>query len=356
MSKNQIREAVRRKADLRGLQRDDNVPPSLIERHKGTITGGAVYHNPKFKMAVVPPAYFDRKVGSGIMDGIKASFSRSRNPTLQRTKRLSDLLDAANAKRMTGGMDKTPSPPRGRKDDAPPAVERPKRGRPRKGESKREEDEEVEFRGKGMHSYRGGAKQAQKLGRMYMKQMMELDPEMKQLVGSGLFDKFVKGLSEFAKGAAYPVKAISKGLDLVPFLPNPLKPIANVLKDVDDPMIAKDLGVALKTRGRGRPKKMMGSGSVLQETLQVANPNVLGAGMNTKEYVDVPLQQISRQVRGGVSMTIRDVKKAIPTPSTRGSGKSKRSSPWIDFVKQYARENNMKYSDALKEASKHYNK
>lgn len=45
--------------------------------------------------------------------------------------------------RLFGGMDKTPSPPREKKD-APPAVERVKRGRPRKGETKREETKREE--------------------------------------------------------------------------------------------------------------------------------------------------------------------------------------------------------------------
>lgn len=339
MSKNQIREAIRRKADLRGLQIEEGLTPSQIERHKGTITGGAVYHNPKFKMAVVPP---ERMVGGSFL------------------KDFAQGLTGVKPRKVGYGKKASVKP-------VDPVVEKPKRGRPRK-EIKREEEqeeteddkEEQEPEMSGSGKYRGGAKKAEKLGKMYMKQMMELDPEMKKLVGSGLFDKFVKGLSEFAKGAAYPVKAISKGLDLVPFVPNPLKPIASALKDVDDPLIAKDLGIALKTkgRGRGRPKKMIGSGTPLEKTLQVANPNVVGKGMNTKEFVNVPLQQISRTVRGGVSMTIKE---AIPMPSKREKDKEmkggkRHQSPWISFVKDYAKKHNMKYSDALKEAGKHYKK
>jgi hypothetical protein len=350
MSKNQIREAVRRKADLRGLQIEEGLTPSQIERHKGTITGGAVYHNPKFKMAVVPP---ERMVG-GSFGSFMKDFSQNLSgvkPRVQLLRKIqSDNKALSNIKAGKG---------RGRPRKE---VKREEEQEETEDEKEETEDEKEEMSGSG--KYRGGAKKAEKLGKMYMKQMMELDPEMKRLVGSGFFDKFVKGLSEFAKGAAYPVKAISKGLDLVPFVPNPLKPIASALKDVDDPLIAKDLGIALKTkgRGRGRPKKMIGSGTPLEQTLQVANPNVVGKGMNTKEFVNVPLQQISRKVRGGVSMTIKE---AIPIPSKREAerrgekemkGGKRRQSPWISFVKDYAKKHNMKYSDALKEAGKHYKK
>jgi hypothetical protein len=344
MSREAIRSKIRQKADLRGLQNEESVPISLKERYEGTAVGGAVYHNPKFTMDLVQPV--GRKVGG---------------------------------RRLRGGMDATPSPPS--KSAKPPPVQREKRTRratvsetkdededmfktpekklPKAREAKKEEKKDdtdsesevegevVEFKGKG--AYRGGAKKAEKLGRAYMEKMMEFDPEMKKLVGSGLFDKFVKGLSEFAKGAVYPLKAIAKVGDIV-------SKASKLLEGVDDPQFAKDLGIGLKKKG-GRAR--------IQSPLQIVHPNVKGAGMNTKDFVDVPLQQQRTNVRGGIKMTIKDIEKAIPMPK-RGSGMTsereqerkggRKTSSWIQFVKQYAKENNMKYSDALKEAGKHYKK
>lgn len=350
MDKEQIRSKIRNKSSVRGLQNEESVPISIKERYEGTAVGGAVYHNPKFTMDLVQPVA--RKVGG---------------------------------RRLKGGMDATPSPPS--KSAKPPPVQREKRTRramvsetkdededmfktpekklPKAREAKKEEKKDdtdsesevdgdiVEFKGKG--AYRGGAKKAEKLGRMYMKKMMEFDPEMKKLVGSGLFDKFVKGLSEFAKGAAYPVKVIAKVGDVLP-VPTPLKTVGKLLEGVDDPQFAKDLGIGLKNKG---------GQAMVQSPLQIVHPNVKGAGMNTKDFVDVPLQQQRTNIRGGIKMTIKEVEKAIPMPK-RGSGMTsereqerkggRKTSSWIQFVKQYAKDNNMKYSDALKEAGKHYKK
>ena len=306
MSRELVRNKIRQKADLRGLQNEESVPISLKERHLGTAVGGAVYHNPKFTMDLVQPV--GRKVG--------------------------------------GRRKKVKEEPEDRENER---------------EEPEEEEPEEEVSGgrySGYGKYRGGAKKAEKLGRMYMEKMMEFDPEMKKLVGSGLFNKFVKGLSEFAKGAVYPLKAIAKVGDIVP-LPPPLNIVAKaskLLEGVDDPQIAKDLGIRLNKKG-GRAR--------LQSPLQIVHPNVKGAGMNTKDFVDVPLQQQRTNIRGGIKMTIRDIEKAIPMPK-RGSGMTsereqerkggRKTSSWIQFVKQYAKENNMKYGDALKEAGKHYRK
>ena len=313
MSRELVRNKIRQKANLRGLQDEENVPISLQERHIGTAVGGAVYHNPKFTMDLVQPV--GRKVGG-------------------RRKKVKE--------------------------------------EPEDRENEREEEEEPEEVSGGRYSgygkYRGGAKKAEKLGRAYMEKMMEFDPDMKKLVGSGLFDKFVKGLSEFAKGAVYPLKAIAKVGDVLP-LPPPLNIVSKaskLLEGVDDPQFAKDLGIGLKKKG-GRAR--------IQSPLQIVHPNVKGAGMNTKDFVDVPLQQQRTNIRGvstpeprhkgGIKMTIRDIEKAIPMPK-RGSGMTsereqerkggRKTSSWIQFVKQYAKENNMKYGDALKEAGKHYKK
>jgi hypothetical protein len=305
MSRELVRNKIRQKADLRGLQNEESVPISLKERYEGTAVGGAVYHNPKFTMDLVQPV--GRKVG--------------------------------------GRRKKVKEEPEDRENE--------------REEEEQEEPEEVSGgRYSGYGKYRGGAKKAEKLGRAYMEKMMEFDPEMKKLVGSGLFDKFVKGLSEFAKGAAYPLKAIAKVGDVLP-LPPPLNIVSKaskLLEGVDDPQFAKDLGIGLKKKG-GRAR--------IQSPLQIVHPNVKGAGMNTKDFVDVPLQQQRTNVRGGIKMTIKDIEKAIPMPK-RGSGMTsereqerkggRKTSSWIQFVKQYAKENNMKYSDALKEAGKHYKK
>jgi hypothetical protein len=305
MSRELVRSKIRQKADLRGLQNEENVPISLQERHIGTAVGGVAYRNPKFTMDLVQPV--GRKVG--------------------------------------GRRKKVKEEPEDRENE-------------REEEQEEPEEEVSGGRYSGYGKYRGGAKKAEKLGRMYMEKMMEFDPDMKKLVGSGLFDKFVKGLSEFAKGAVYPLKAIAKVGDVLP-LPPPLNIVAKaskLLEGVDDPQIAKDLGIRLNKKG-GRAR--------LQSPLQIVHPNVKGAGMNTKDFVDVPLQQQRTNVRGGIKMTIRDIEKAIPMPK-RGSGMTsereqerkggRKTSSWIQFVKQYAKENNMKYGDALKEAGKHYRK
>lgn len=356
MNKEAIRSRIRQKADLRGLQNEQTVPISLKERNEGTAVGGAVYHNPKFSMDLVQPV---RKVGG------------RRNKIYK------------------GGMDATPPPPPPSKSGVPPAVQREKRTRrvitetkeddedkfktpekkvPKARQAKQMEEkkddtdseseiegEVVEFKGKG--AYKGGAKKAEKLGRMYMEKMMEFDPEMKKLVGSGLFNKFLKGLSEFAKGAAYPVKVISKVGDVLP-VPTPLKAVGKLLEGVDDPQFAKDLGIGLKKKG---------GQALIESPLQIVHPNVKGAGINTKEFLDVPLQQQRMNVRGGIKMTISEIEKVLPMPK-RGSGMTpereqerkgggkRKPSNWIMFVKQYAKDNNMKYSDALKEAKSHYKK
>ena len=52
----------------------------------------------------------------------------------------------------------------------------------------------------------GGAKKAHDMGMKYMKALMEADPELAELHGAGIFDKFLDGAKTFAKGFALPVK------------------------------------------------------------------------------------------------------------------------------------------------------
>jgi hypothetical protein len=181
--------------------------------------------------------------------------------------------------------------------------------------------------------FKGGGRYAQKLGGMYMKEMMELDPEIQGLLGSGLFDKFLLGMKEFAKGAAYPVKAIAKLGDAVG-IPTPLKVVGKVLEGVDDPQFAKDLGIGLKKKGKGIKK----GGATLETPLQVANPSILGAGKGKKS---------------NISMTIDEI---IPMPSHSGGlssgGKKRGTGDWIAFVKKVATNKGIPYGQALKVASK----
>lgn len=185
-----------------------------------------------------------------------------------------------------------------------------------------------------MPKFKGGGRYAQKLGGMYMKEMMELDPEVQGLVGSGLFDKFLLGMKEFAKGAAYPVKAIAKVGDVLP-IPTPLKTVGKMLEGVDDPQFAKDLGIGLKKKGKGRKK----GGATLETPLQVANPSILGAGKKGK--------------KSNISMTIDEI---IPMPSHSGGsssgGKKRGTGEWVAFVKKVAADKGIPYGQALKVASK----
>lgn len=63
-------------------------------------------------------------------------------------------------------------------------------------------------RGRGTLEIRhhGGAKKAHDMGMKYMKALMEADPELAELHGAGIFDKFLDGAKTFAKGFAMPVK------------------------------------------------------------------------------------------------------------------------------------------------------
>lgn len=179
--------------------------------------------------------------------------------------------------------------------------------------------------------FKGGGRYAQKLGGMYMKEMMELDPEVQGLVGSGLFDKFLDGMREFTRGFAYPVKAIAKLGDVLP-VPTPLKAVGKMLEGVDDPQFAKDLGIGLK-KGKGRKK----GGATLETPLQVANPSILGAGKKGK--------------KSNISMTIDEI---IPMPSggSASGGKKRGTGEWVRFVKKVAAEQGIPYGQALKVASK----
>jgi hypothetical protein len=55
--------------------------------------------------------------------------------------------------------------------------------------------------------HHGGAKKAQDLGRKYMEALMKADPELAELHGAGLFDKFLEGAKTFGKGFMLPIKA-----------------------------------------------------------------------------------------------------------------------------------------------------
>jgi len=55
--------------------------------------------------------------------------------------------------------------------------------------------------------HHGGAKKAQDLGRKYMEALMKADPELAELHGAGLFDKFLEGAKTFGKGFLLPIKA-----------------------------------------------------------------------------------------------------------------------------------------------------
>lgn len=208
--------------------------------------------------------------------------------------------------------------------------------------------------------YEGSGK-AKALGMAYSKKMMELDPDFRELVGSGLFDKFVEGLKEFSRGAVYPIKAIAKLGEVLP-LPEPLNIVSKagkLLKNIDDPVFAKDLGIGLK-----------GKGTVLSKTLQVANPNVKGNGRgfrtmggNRKKNKQQVITGEEPLEGGGFFSDLLSSKKdfqnlgrtGIKKVLKKGGAKrklSKGASDWVSFVKQVARDKNISYKEAMSVASK----
>jgi hypothetical protein len=176
--------------------------------------------------------------------------------------------------------------------------------------------------------YEGGAKL---LGKSLMEELMK-DPKFK-LMGRGFFDKLVEGFKEAGKGFVYPAKLLSKLGNVIP-LPAPLKVVAGVgglLDGVDDPKWIKELKGKARGGKRGSP-------------LQIENPNIRGSGFFS-DLLQTDRQRI--QKIGGPK---------LKGPVLKNKGGKRKTSTWIDFVKKVAKEQNIPYRDALKVASKQYNK
>lgn len=91
--------------------------------------------------------------------------------------------------------------------------------------------------------HHGGAKKAQDLGRKYMEALMKADPELAELHGAGLFDKFLEGAKTFGKGFMLPAKVVGAIGDATGIAP--LKAIGAIGK----------IGTAVGL-GKGRKKQM----------------------------------------------------------------------------------------------------
>jgi hypothetical protein len=352
-----IRNQLMDRVKSRAVEVDNKIQPSLVQRRKGQITGGAVYHNPKFSMELIKAPH--RLLGSGKerdmeeidlfgsgYDGLELFKVNETKTYIKPKKNKKDKVDEFKQPELKKKVkDMTPEEKKEYNRLAKQKQYKKMKEMKEKEEKEGKMKEMKEKEGKGLSDFTkllnpnlykspmelskkksifkpefqeylkqqkerkalsgSGSDKAKKLGKMYSKKMMELDPDFKELVGSGLFDKFVEGLKEFSRGAVYPIKAITKIGEVIP-LPPPLDIVSKagkLLDKVDDPVIAKDLGIALNKKGKG---------TVLSKTLQVAYPNVKGAG---------------RKLNKGAS-------------------------DWILFVKKIAKENNLKYPEALKVASK----
>ena len=193
-----------------------------------------------------------------------------------------------------------------------------------------EEDEPAGARGTGRSGrgkleithYEGGAKL---FGKSLMKELMK-DPKFK-LMGRGFFDKLLEGAKEFTRGVALPVKVAGKLIgNVVP----PLKMAGKVVEGIDDPKWLKELKGKARGGKRGSP-------------LQIENPNIRGSGFLDNLGYKKDFEKLGRT----------GVKKIQLLKKTGGKRKT---STWIDFVKKVAKEQNIPYRDALKVASKQYNK
>jgi len=170
--------------------------------------------------------------------------------------------------------------------------------------------------------YEGGAKL---FGKSLMEELMK-DPKFK-LMGKGFFDKLLEGAKEFTRGVALPVKVAGKLIgNVVP----PLKMAGKVVEGIDDPKWLKELKGKARGGKRGSP-------------LQIENPNIRGSGFLDNLGYKKDFEKLGRT----------GVKKIQLLKKTGGKRKT---STWIDFVKKVAKEQNIPYRDALKVASKQYNK
>jgi hypothetical protein len=280
-----IRDKVLQKHQRQGLESMRELLPSDIELKKG-ITGGAAYHHKKFEYKAVPD--MPKRIKGGM----------TRNPV----RRLGDAVAAA------ARNDPPPAPPA--QPQAPPAAANAGRNSPT---SIIDMIDEAEFeaglrgRGYGLKRFVGGARRAKLLGKEYGKKMYEMDDEMKELVGSGFFGKFLEGLKDAGKAFVFPIKTAAKIGSTLP-LPPQLKAIATgvdaLTGKVDDPIWVKEL--------KGKAKKIKSGSGLAGSPLQIQHPNVVGKG--------------------------------------------KRSSSWIEHVKAYAKKHKIPYRDALKQARDSYKK
>ena len=311
-----IRDKVLQKYQRQGLESMRELLPSDIELKKG-ITGGSTHHHRKFEYKAVPD--MPKRIRGGM----------TRNPL----RRLGDAVATAAQQQAAPAAPAAPAAQQQQQAAvAPPPPAAAGRESPTGIIDMIDEAEfEAGLRGrgysKGLKRFVGGARRAKLLGKEYGKKMYEMDDEMKELVGSGFFGKFLEGLKDAGKAFVFPIKTAAKLGSTLP-LPPQLKAIATgvdaLTGKVDDPIWVKEL------RGRGRPKKikssdcdMEGSG-LAGSPLQIQHPNVLGRGRKHKQQ------------------------------ETQGMGK--RSSSWIEHVKAYAKKHKIPYRDALKQARDSYKK
>jgi hypothetical protein len=289
-----IRDKVLQKHQRQGLESMRELLPSDIELKKG-ITGGAAYHHKKFEYKAVPD--MPKRIRGGM----------TRNPL----RRLGDAVAAAAQQQQAA-----PAPPAAQQQQQaavappPPAADNAGRNSPT---SIVDMIDEAEFeaglrgRGYGLKRFVGGARRAKLLGKEYGKKMYEMDDEMKELVGSGFFGKFLEGLKDAGKAFVFPIKTAAKIGSTLP-LPPQLKAIATgvdaLTGKVDDPIWVKEL--------KGKAKKIKSGSGLAGSPLQIQHPNVVGKG--------------------------------------------KRSSSWIEHVKAYAKKHKIPYRDALKQARDSYKK
>ena len=118
---------------------------------------------------------------------------------------------------------------------------------------------------------------------------------------------------------------------------------------MDNEGYARNEGVVnvLKKRGRGRPQKVA-----------IAHPlngqGVVGGNMEGKGFIsNLGIPGIS-QLAGVFGLGKKNGKKE--KPAVMATTKPKKTSAWIEFVKNYAKQKNIPYKQALSEAGTHYKK
>jgi hypothetical protein len=354
-----IRDKVLQKHQRQGLESMRELLPSDIELKKG-ITGGAAYHHRKFEYKAVPD--MPKRMKGGM----------TRNPL----RRLGDAV--ATAAQQQQAAPAAPAAPAAQQQAAvappPPAAAAGRESPTGIIDMIDEAEFEAGLRGrgysKGLKRFVGGARRAKLLGKEYGKKMYEMDDEMKELVGSGFFGKFLEGLKDAGKAFVFPIKTAAKIGSTLP-LPPQLKAIATgvdaLTGKVDDPIWVKQLKGKAK---RGRPKTSVRKAfKEIEETEPEKKRYRKGRKpppveqMDDEEYDDEyddedddegfrPIMEGDGRRKKGKGLKGSPLQ--IQHPNVVGKGK--RISPWIEHVKAYAKKHKIPYRDALKLSRDSYKK